>query len=401
MKFAHIADCHIGSWRDPKLRAANTNSFKLAIDICIKEHVDFLLISGDLFNTAVPAIDSLRMTVEQLKKIKDNNIPVYFIAGSHDFSPSGKTMLDVLEQAGLAINVAKGEELSDGRIRLHFTVDPKTNVKITGMIGKKGSLETGYYHFLAKEYLENEPGKKIFLFHSALAELKPKELEKMDAMPVSLLPANFDYYAGGHVHVVDRQSIDDRNNIVYPGPIFPNNFSEIEKLQHGSFVIVNDDEIRHVPLHVHNTVCLTIDSDNKTVSDVELEIKKQIASADLKNAVVTIRVQGCLKQGKPADVHWNDVFHDCYAKQAYVVLKNTNRFTSKELEMITIKEANVEDVENKLLEEHSDQFKLSDNDVLLAKQLMRVLSDEKKEGERITDFETRLHGELDVLLQKE
>ena len=103
MKFAHLADCHIGGWRDPKLRAANTNSFCMAIEKCLTEKVDFVLISGDLFNTAVPSIDSLRMTVEQLKRVKDAKIPVYFIAGSHDFSPSGKTMLDVLEHAGLAM----------------------------------------------------------------------------------------------------------------------------------------------------------------------------------------------------------------------------------------------------------------------------------------------------------
>src|SRR3989344_5042598 len=176
MRFAHLSDCHIGGWREPKMRDANARSFILAIDTCLQEMVDFVLISGDLFNTAVPAIDSLKMAVEQLKRLKDANVPVYIIAGSHDFSPSGKTMLDVLEEAGLVINVARGVELPDGRIKLEFTIDQKTGVKLTGMIGKKGGLEVGYYHFLAKEHLEKEQGKKIFLFHSALAELKPKEL---------------------------------------------------------------------------------------------------------------------------------------------------------------------------------------------------------------------------------
>src|SRR5574341_844452 len=151
MKFAHLSDCHIGGWREPKLRDANTKSFRMAIEKCLQEKVDFILISGDLFNTAVPGIDSLRMAVQQLKKVKDAGIPVYYIAGSHDFSPSEKTMLDVLEYAGLAVNVAKGEELPDNRIKLHFTVDKKTGAKITGMLGKKGGLEKGYYYHLAKE----------------------------------------------------------------------------------------------------------------------------------------------------------------------------------------------------------------------------------------------------------
>jgi len=123
MKFAHLADCHLGSWREPKLREANNKSFLLAVDLCLKEKVSFVLISGDLFNTAVPAIDCLKIAVEQLKHLNDAKIPVYIIAGSHDFSPSGKTMLDVLEHAGLVVNVACGQELPDGRLSLKFTVE--------------------------------------------------------------------------------------------------------------------------------------------------------------------------------------------------------------------------------------------------------------------------------------
>ena len=393
MKFAHLSDCHIGGWREPKLREANTKSFVMAIEKCLAEKVDFLLISGDLFNTAVPGIESLKMAVEQLKKLKDNGIPVYYIAGSHDFSPSGKTMLDVLEHAGLAVNVAKGEELADNRIKLHFTVD-KTGTKITGMIGKKGGLETSYYYQLAKEHLEKEEGYKIFMFHSALSELKPKELEEMDAMAVSLMPKGFDYYAGGHVHVVDRADVGEYRNIVYPGPIFPNNFSEIEKLKHGSFVIVNDGEIKHTPLIVHPTVCISLDAEGKTAIEIEKEIMK---IDNVANAIVTIRVQGCLKQGKPADIRWNDILHNIYSKNAYFAMKNTNALTSKEIEVIMVKEANVEEVEEALIKEHASQFKITDTELI--KKMMHVLSTEKAEGERIADFETRLQTDVDQLLQ--
>ena len=44
MKFAHLADCHIGSWREPELKELSIKSFEKAIDICIKEHVGFVLI---------------------------------------------------------------------------------------------------------------------------------------------------------------------------------------------------------------------------------------------------------------------------------------------------------------------------------------------------------------------
>ena len=43
MKFAHMADCHVGGWREPKLRSINDQSFVKAVDICISEKVDFVL----------------------------------------------------------------------------------------------------------------------------------------------------------------------------------------------------------------------------------------------------------------------------------------------------------------------------------------------------------------------
>ena len=127
MKFAHIADCHISAWRDPKLKELPMQTFEKAIDKCISEKVDFVLISGDLFNTSLPGIDYLKRTVKRLKELKNRDIPVYTIAGSHDFSPSGKTILDVLEEADLIKNVVKGS-VKDNKLILKFTKDEKTSL---------------------------------------------------------------------------------------------------------------------------------------------------------------------------------------------------------------------------------------------------------------------------------
>jgi len=151
------------------------NAFVKTAKICIKNKVDFILISGDLFNTSLPGIDRLKTTVDVLKNIKDNKIPVYIIPGSHDFSPSGRTMLDVLESAGLLKNVVKGEVVEE-KLRLKFTKDP-SGAKITGMLGRKGSLEKAFYQDLDLKSLEKEDGFKIFMLHSAITELKSKDME--------------------------------------------------------------------------------------------------------------------------------------------------------------------------------------------------------------------------------
>ena len=152
MKFAHFADCHIGGWREEKLKDLGIRAFREAIDICIKENVGFVLISGDLFNTALPSIDILKEVALILRKLKVKNIGVYVVPGSHDFSPSGKTMLDVLESSGLIVNVMKFE---NGKSK--FFQD-KTGVKITGILGRKGGLEKTDYLELNREELEREEG---------------------------------------------------------------------------------------------------------------------------------------------------------------------------------------------------------------------------------------------------
>ena len=64
MKFAHIADCHLGSWREPKMRDVNNRAFQIAIDKCLSEKVSFVLVSGDLFDTAFPSFDSMRLAAD-------------------------------------------------------------------------------------------------------------------------------------------------------------------------------------------------------------------------------------------------------------------------------------------------------------------------------------------------
>ena len=306
MKFAHLADCHIGSWRDPKLKDTSTLAFIKAIDKCIKEKVDFILIAGDLFNTSFPRLDNLKTVVTKFKQLKDLGIPVYIVPGSHDYSPSGKTILDVLEEAGLFVNVFKGS-VENNKLKLNFTVDKKTGAKITGMLGKRGALEKSYYEKLILDNLENEDGYKIFIFHSGIDELKPKEMENIISQPLSLLPKGFDYYAGGHVHIVDDKQIGGYGRIAYPGPLFPNSFAELEKLERGGFYIVEDGKASWEPIHIYNIEKLPIDCSHKAPEEIKNEILNYFKNKELNNTVVLIRLAGVLESGKPSDIDFKEI----------------------------------------------------------------------------------------------
>ncbi len=401
MKFSHLADCHIGSWRDPKLKDISTQAFVRAIDISIQKKVDFVIIAGDLFNTSFPRLDNLKSVVQKFKQLKDLGIEVYIVPGSHDYSPSGKTMLDVLEEAGLFINVFKGH-VEDGKLHLIFTTDKKTGVKITGMLGKMGALERKYYEHLAKEHLERELGYKIFIFHSGLEEFKPSSMEKLDMHPLSLLPKHFDYYAGGHVHYVFQKQEKDYGLIAYPGPLFPNSFAELEKLEKGGFYIVEDGKAVWEPIQIYNTYSISINCDHLTPEQVKDGLQRKIVSREFINTIVMIRLYGSLSSGKPSDINLKDIFEMLYSKSAYFVMKNTAALTSKEFEQIRVDAGSVEQVESSLIREHLGQMKvegISGKEEQLIRDLMEVLNSERNEGETITDFSKRVREETKQILK--
>lgn len=405
MKFAHLADCHIGSWRDQKLRDLSIHAFIRAIDECIKQNVDFILISGDLFNTALPPIDDLKAAVKKLKELKDKGIPVYGVAGSHDYSSSGKTMIDVLVNAGLFIDVFKGSIESD-ILTLDFAVDKKTGAKITGIKGRKGMLDRKYYEALDKKKLEAEQGFKIFLFHTAINEIKPKELEKIDSAPMAYLPKGFDYYAGGHVHYIYEERREGYGMIAYPGALFPANFAELEKYGRGGFYVIEADgdklDLKWNPVQIKQTLNIQVNCDNRNPKQVEDEILEKIKGKEFINTIVLIRVSGMLFSGKPSDINFKAIFETLNKKSAFFAMKSTSMVTSREFTEIKVDADSVEDVEDLIIDRNLGYAKVTgltkDREKEMVVSLMKALSAEKEDGEKVHDFEKRILEETEKIV---
>ncbi|MGV8168808.1 MAG: metallophosphoesterase family protein [Candidatus Nanoarchaeia archaeon] len=400
MKFAHIADVHVGSWRDPKLKDLSLEAFVKAIDEALDEKVDFILIAGDLFNTALPAIDHVRVVVKKLREAKEKHTPVYFIAGSHDFSPSGKTMLDIIEEAGLGTNVMKGTVDEKGKLHLKLFEDKKTGAKIAGIMGKKGMLDRKDYESLEKTNLEKEKGFKIFLFHTSIDELKPDYLKDMESYSLNFLPEGFDYYAGGHVHIVEKKDFDNYKNVIYPGPTFPASFSEMEKLGKGGFYIYINGEILRKEIILKETINVLVSVDGKTVEQAKKKISERINELHPENKIILIRIYGTLTSGKPADLDLNKTINDLYSQGAYFVMKNTSKLLSQEFSEIKEEQSSPEEIEDKIITAHLNQIANDFSDEkAVVKNLIKVFSEEKHEAEKNADYETRLRKNADEVLK--
>lgn len=375
VRFAHISDVHLGGWKQQPMQDLNFESFKKAVDMCIKAKLDFVLFAGDLFDSAYPPIEVLKETFAQFKRLKEANIPCFMVAGSHDYSVSGKTFLDVLEKSGFCKNVFDARETEE-QIILNPTIIG--SVAIYGYPGKKSGLEVPE---LRKIKLEESPGMfKILMLHTTIDKVVGNL--PIDSVQTETLP-KADYYALGHIHV-----LYNKDKFVYPGPLFPNNFKELEDLRQGSFAFVDTDSLEQVSI---------IKMPTKEVEKMEIvvddgfvateQIISKLNERDLNDKVVLLRVRGELSKGNISNIKFSKVEEFVKEKGAYFLLKNTHDLRTKETELeIEIKDN--ENIEEEAIKVYSEENPSDFNSLIT--ELMEVLSLEKQEDEKTETFNSRL-----------
>ncbi len=377
--FAHIADSHLGAFRDPALRELNLRAFEKALDECKKRDVDFLIIAGDLFDISIPDLSVVERAVRKLRELEK---PVYAVYGSHDYSPTQTSVIDVLNEARVLTKVSCGEygkalapdsdeenrntgkagpdtknadAIAGGRetkpqnahlpdeiirkndtdapsaifgkkqkLRLDVLTDPKTGVKITGISARKLGLEKTYFQDLDAEALEKMAGPKIFVFHCAIQEHKPSTLQRVDAVPLSLFPKGFDYYAGGHVHA--RLLTDFGNGkIVYPGPLSFADFRDLEEVthqEHGFYAVDLDArKAEFVPVHVAAVRLVRVDAEGLDAKSADAKIQSACNDAQTGD-VLLLHVKGTLSQGKPSEIDWQKARKTLVQRGPVVYLNN-------------------------------------------------------------------------------
>ncbi len=389
VKFAHFADCHLGSWRQPELQKLNFKSFQTALLKSIEEQVDFILISGDLFDSAYPPIEILKETFAEFKKIKDLNIPVFLIAGSHDFSASGKTFLDVLEKAGFCKNIENFELQADGRIKLKPHIYKE--IALFGYSGKKSSMEI---EDLKKVYFDSIYPFTILMLHTTISDVVGNI--PMDSIDKNKLPiAN--YYAFGHIHQV-FETQEQASFYVYPGPIFPNNFQELVDLQCGSFQIVEVSgtkiKTKNIKLKLKEVIYGEIE-----IQDAHTATQKIINEIDklaLGDKIFLLKLKGTIINGKTGDIDFERIEDFILKKQVYSFLRNISALQVQEGDT-NIKVENVGNIEQEVIKEFSSKTQSDFNRFIPL--IIESLSIEKNEDEKSIIFENRLLDDLKKILE--
>lgn len=218
MRILCTGDIHLGrnpsripADRFPDQSAFSTRSiWKRIVDLAIDEHVDALLISGDLVDRQNRYFEALGPVEAGLERLADARIPVVAVAGNHDF--------DVLP--GLTDRLGeKFRLLGRGQHWERLTLNDRAGRPALHVVGWSFAREHVTHDPLAAWNLEElRDLPTVGLLHTDLDRAKsryaPTKLSDLRAMPV-------DAWLIGHIHARAHHVSPGTPPVLYPGSPLP------------------------------------------------------------------------------------------------------------------------------------------------------------------------------------
>ena len=296
IRFIHAADLHldtpfsgleqISKELAEKLRKAPFASFAKIVDLAIKEAVDFVLLSGDLYNTKQVNIKAQSLFIDQLQRLEKAKIPVFLIRGNHDYLTE--------ETQTLSLPFPKNVTTYDSEIKTEiFETKNKERIAITGFSYNRQWITKRKI----KEYPHRHPhvNMQIGLLHGAIETSKTEEANYAPFTPNELREKNYDYWALGHVH--QFQQVSKQPLAYYPGSI--QGLHKNETGEKGCLLIewsAREQKVQFFPTApvIWDTLILDL-SKNKHLSDFIQTLKEMLAEKAYKQDVLVhllVKTQG-------------------------------------------------------------------------------------------------------------
>lgn len=246
MKILHTSDLHIGKYIGTyDLKEDTEYVLNQVVDTAIRERVEVVLISGDVFDRPNPSEEAIKIYVSFLKALLDKNIKVIAISGNHDSGIRLSAYKDILGKGyfveGEFNSPMRKVSLNDEYGPVNFYMLPfftpfivKSNLKL-----KKGleNYDLAMDEIIKRENIDTSQ-RNIILAHQFVAGFKFGGSEEdfsysngdeKNVAGVGIISLdkfqNFDYVALGHIHKPQKIS---RETIRYSGSLLKYKTSEID-----------------------------------------------------------------------------------------------------------------------------------------------------------------------------
>lgn len=254
MKGIHTADWHLGKVvHGHSFLPEQRKQIQGITQLIREEAIDFVMISGDLFDRAIPPVEAIVFWESVLEEwVEELGIQVFVIAGNHDSAIRLSFANRFLEKQKVSIlgdfsRFFHPMELNDGAARIQVYFLPYLDTAFLREIlelPEERSREALLR--IAVERIQNKWDPKAFhllLAHEFLLggsvsdSERPLSVGGSQAIPYQLFE-DFDYVALGHLHRAQRIGQD---HIRYAGSLYPYSFSEAGRVPSVEVLYLGED----------------------------------------------------------------------------------------------------------------------------------------------------------------
>lgn len=257
MKFAHIADLHIGKRvHDFSMLEDQRYILEEMLRIFDEEKVDGVLIAGDVYDKTVPSAEAVQVFDDFITKLAKMEMPVYMISGNHDSAERLAFGAQLFENNGVYISpVYEGEvkkvEVEDvyGTVNIWLLpfLKPAT-VRHALQREDINTYEEGVVAALQGCEIDTEQ-RNILVAHQFVTGADRSDSEETSVGGLDNVSAevfeDFDYVALGHIHRAQKMG---RETLRYSGTPLKYSFSEADHKK--SVTILELLEKGRVEIHV-------------------------------------------------------------------------------------------------------------------------------------------------------
>jgi DNA repair protein SbcD/Mre11 len=198
IRFIHTADIHMGSL--PHItgdipsdileitKNATFTAFKRICDAALENEVDFIVISGDLYDREARSVKSAEFFAKQCERLYEADIHVYMIAGNHD----------PLNELPDIVNIPDNVHVLKGGSPETYKVKDSQGKEIARVIGQSYSKKAESLKMHESYDVSDSDVWNIALLHTQL------EQQNVNYVPCSLSELterqDIHYWALGHIH---------------------------------------------------------------------------------------------------------------------------------------------------------------------------------------------------------
>lgn len=202
-----------------------------------EEKVDAVLLSGDVFDRALPPVDAVALADEAFARLAAAGVRVVVTSGNHDSAIRLGSNSRLIDSAGVHLRTGLDQvgtpillQDAHGPVAVHGLpyLDPGATAVVWGLTGRSHDAALTAAMTRVHHDLASRPGtRSVVMAHAFVAGGQPSDSERdiavggVDRVPTTVF-ADIDYVAMGHLH--GRQQSGER--IRYSGSPLAYSFSE-------------------------------------------------------------------------------------------------------------------------------------------------------------------------------